>query len=376
MADGTPKIEFGKLLQARRKHMQLTQEALARHIAVSPILISYYERGHRTPRYETAQKIAEVLRFEGEDKEQFLSSLKFPVESSPDIHDLVDELIRVFSSTTVSQTLKDKLAVEIKTVLNDWREMQKKNVHWAVIPVAGWQARLLAPHATAHMIERVIAEAEHAGIDHIAVVVAPSQEHALSDKLLDRRRRTKIRLAVQTNQLGLGHAVMTARHCLPMNEPFAVIFPDDDLEEPCLAAMVQAYSEDKCCILAVRKVKKSDEGSYGIVSVKTRTGDICVIEDLQEKPLVKQPGSSMAILGRYIMTPDIFKALEATPPTESGEIELTDAIRRLSQNQPIHGYIYTGIVDTLAPSRRLLEQMILSRNSRVAPGHQASVEEA
>ncbi len=86
--ESSPKTEFGKLLQMRRKYMQLTQAALAKQIAVSPILISYYERGHRTPRYETAQKIATVLRLEGEDRERFLSSIKYPAESSPDINDL------------------------------------------------------------------------------------------------------------------------------------------------------------------------------------------------------------------------------------------------------------------------------------------------
>ncbi len=90
---------------------------------------------------------------------------------------------------------------------------------------------------------------------------------------------------------------------------------------------------------------------------------MCMIEDLQEKPSTL-PGSSFAIVGRYVVTPDIFKAIEATHPTEHGEIELTDAIRNLSKTQPIYGYIYTGVVDSLSPSRRLLERMIMSRGER------------
>ncbi|WP_089940870.1 sugar phosphate nucleotidyltransferase [Candidatus Entotheonella palauensis] len=360
-----PKAEFGKLLQTRRKYMQLTQASLAKQIAVSPILISYYERGHRTPRYETAQKIANVLRLEGEEREQFLASLKFPAESSPDINDLLDELLRLFSNRTISPALKDKLASEIHNVLKDWREMQKKNVCWAVVPVAGWQARLLSPDATAHMTERVISEAENAGIDHIVVVVAPSQEHALSEKLMDSKRHVRIRLAVQTDQFGLGDAILAARHSLPHNEPFAVILPDDDLDASCLEPMIEAYSKDKCCILAVREIQESDEGSYGIVSIQEQQGPMCRIEDLQEKPSTLS-GSSFAIVGRYIVTPDIFKAIEVTRPTASGEIELTDAIRNMSQNQPIYGYIYTGVVDSLSPSRRLLERMIMSRGERLA----------
>ncbi|ETX07241.1 MAG: hypothetical protein ETSY2_12380 [Candidatus Entotheonella gemina] len=360
-----PKAEFGKLLQTRRKYMQLTQASLAKQIAVSPILISYYERGHRTPRYETAQKIANVLRLEGEEREQFLASLKFPAESSPDINDLLDELLRLFSNRTISPALKDKLASEIHNVLKDWREMQKKNVRWAVVPVAGWQARLLSPDATAHMTERVISEAENAGIDHIVVVVAPSQEHALSEKLMDSKRHVRIRLAVQTDQFGLGDAILAARHSLPHNEPFAVILPDDDLDASCLEPMIEAYSKDKCCILAVREIQESDEGSYGIVSIQEQQGPMCRIEDLQEKPSTLS-GSSFAIVGRYIVTPDIFKAIEVTRPTASGEIELTDAIRNMSQNQPIYGYIYTGVVDSLSPSRRLLERMIMSRGERLA----------
>ncbi len=369
--DHFPKAEFGKLLQTRRKHMQLTQAALAKQIAVSPILISYYERGHRTPRYETAQKIANVLRLEGDDREQFLASLKFPTESTPDINDLLDELLRLFSNKSISPALKDKLASEIHSVLKDWREMQKKNVRWAVVPVAGWQARLLSPDATAHMTERVIAEAESASIDHIVVVVAPSQEHVLSERLMENKRQMRIRLAVQTDQFGLGDAILAARHSLPHNEPFAVILPDDDLEASCLEPMIKAYSKDKCCILAVREIHASDEGSYGIVSIRERQDYMCRIEDLQEKPSTlpgpgSSPGSSFTIVGRYIVTPDIFKAIEATRPTASGEIELTDAIRKMSETQPIYGYIYTGVVDSLSPSRRLLERMIMSRGERHA----------
>ena len=356
------KAEFGKLLQARRKQMRLTQAMLAREIAVSPILISYYERGHRTPRYETAQKIAGALRLEGDDREQFLASLKFPTESSPDINDLLDELLRLFSSGAISPVLKDKLASEIHSVLRDWRDIQKKNVRWAVVPVAGWQARLLSPDATAHMTERVISEAEGAGIDHVVVVVAPSQEPALAAKLTENKRRARVRLTVQTVQLGLGGAILAARRSLPHNEPFAVILPDDDLEASCLEPMIKAYSQDKCCILAVRHIHESDEGSYGIVAIKERRGEMCRIEDLQEKPSTLS-GSSFAIVGRYVVTPDIFKAIEATPATDHGEIELTDAIRNLSQHQPIYGYIYTGMVDSLSPSRRLLEKMIMSRGA-------------
>ncbi len=361
--DPFPKAEFGKLLQTRRKHMQLTQAALAKQIAVSPILISYYERGHRTPRYETAQKIANVLRLEGEDRERFLASLKFPAESSPDINDLLDELLRLFSNKSISPVLKDKLASEIHSVLKDWREMQRKNVRWAVVPVAGWQARLLSPDATAHMTERVMTEAESAGIDHIVVVVAPSQEHILSEKLTETKRHLRIRLAVQTDQFGLGDAILAARHSLPHNEPFAVILPDDDLDASCLEPMVKAYSQDKCCILAVREIQESDEGSYGIVSIKEQHGDKCRIEDLKEKPSTLS-GSSFAIVGRYIVTPDIFKAIEATRPNANGEIELTDAIHKMAQTQPIYGYIYTGVVNSLSPSRRLLERMIMSRDDR------------
>ncbi len=360
-----PKAEFGKLLQTRRKHLQLTQAALAKQIAVSPILISYYERGHRTPRYETAQKIANVLRLEGEDREQFLSSLKFPVESSPNIHDLLDELIRLFSNKSISPALKDKLASEIHSVLKDWREMQKKNVRWAVVPVAGWQARLLSPDATVYMTERVITEAESAGIDHIVVVVAPSQEHIISEKLTENKRHVRVRLAVQTDQFGLGYAILAARHSLPHNEPFAVILPDDDLNQPCLAPMIKAYSKDKCCILAVREIQAFDEGSYGIVSITEQRDYMCRIEDLQEKPSTL-PGPSFAIVGRYILTPDIFKAIEATPATASGEVELTDAIHKMARTQPVYGYLYAGVVDSLSPSRRQLERMIMSRGEQHA----------
>jgi UTP--glucose-1-phosphate uridylyltransferase len=143
-----------------------------------------------------------------------------------------------------------------------------------------------------------------------------------------------------------------------------VILPDDDLEESCLESMIDIYSREKCCVIAVRHVEETDEDSYGMVSVKHQSGSICIIADLQEKPLDKFPGQSLAIIGRYIITPDIFKALELTGANESGEIELTDAIRKISGTQPIYGHLYTGEVTSLSPSRRLLEKMILSRDKR------------
>jgi UTP--glucose-1-phosphate uridylyltransferase len=240
-----------------------------------------------------------------------------------------------------------------------------KRVHWAVIPAAGWQARLLSTKATAQVVQRAISEAQKSGIDRSVVVVAPSQKASLAEQLaqLDRlsrpMREKKVRLAEQHEQLGLGHAIMLARSYLPDHEPFALILPDDVVEDSCLTSMVKVYNERKCCVLALRALKKWDEDSYGIVSLREREGSICRLKALAEKPEARPPEPSLAILGRYVLTPDIFHILEATPPNpRSGHIELTDAVHLLAQRQTVYGYIHEGRVRSISPSRRQLMQQL------------------
>jgi len=301
------------------------------------------------------------LHLEGEERETFLATLELPVEGVPEATTLMDELSRVFSSAKVSPELKTILAVEVQRVLETWKAMQRKKVRWAVIPVAGWQARVLAPKATAQVVLRAIAEAHRAGIERSLIVVAPSQKEPLAQHLTalasspGHRWERQGRLVVQGEQSGLGHALLAARGYLPEHEPFALILPDEGVEDACLDAMLHLYDTHKCCVIAVRELQPWDEQSAGLVSIHARQGNICIIKALVEKPECRLPEASLAILGRYVLTPEIFKVLEMTSTNpRSGHTELTDALDLLARRQTLYGYIYAGRVCSIAPSRRQL----------------------
>jgi UTP--glucose-1-phosphate uridylyltransferase len=155
----------------------------------------------------------------------------------------------------------------------------------------------------------------------------------------------------QGEPLGLGHAVLVTK-ALISNEPFAVILGDDvmDCEPPALKQMIDVFEQVDGPVLAVERVPESDVSSYGIVDVDTtattlRSKGPAVhrIKDLVEKPSRSEAPSNLAIIGRYILTPDIFPALEATAEDRSGEIQLTNGLRRLLQQRPLYACEVKGV---------------------------------
>jgi UTP--glucose-1-phosphate uridylyltransferase len=152
----------------------------------------------------------------------------------------------------------------------------------------------------------------------------------------------------QKEALGLGHAILTARD-LVGEEPFAVLLSDDiiDSQEPCLKQMIEVYARHGCSVVAIQKVERSAVSSYGIirgtmVADKQWPGRLYRIEDMVEKPAPEVAPSNLAIIGRYILTPGIFRELAATGRGAGGEIQLTDALRRLLTKEPIYGYVFEG----------------------------------
>lgn len=158
-------------------------------------------------------------------------------------------------------------------------------------------------------------------------------------------RLSKINIAYirQGYALGLGHAIYCARPFVK-DEPFAVILSDDiiDPEERLLADMIRLYDELKSPILALEQVPAADIHRYGVID-GVREGDgVYRIDDLVEKPPAESAPSDMAIIGRYILTPDIFGVLQKSKPGKGGEIQLTDAIRVLLKTRPVYGYLFGG----------------------------------
>ena len=248
----------------------------------------------------------------------------------------------------------------------------------AVFPAAGLGTRFL-PATKAQpkemlvlidkpIIQYVIEEAVAAGLTNIIIVtgrgkstmedhfdVAGELEAVLElrgkkEALADVRRITSLAQVSYVRQgepLGLGHAVLVAKP-LVGDEPFAVILGDDIIDgtPPALQQMIDVFNRVGGPVLAVERVPMEDVSSYGVVAVEEGTDlgkGVFRITDLVEKPPRAEAPSNLAIIGRYLLTPDIFASLEATSRDRSGEIQLTNGLRHLLRSRPIYAYEIDGV---------------------------------
>jgi UTP--glucose-1-phosphate uridylyltransferase len=151
----------------------------------------------------------------------------------------------------------------------------------------------------------------------------------------------------QGEPLGLGHAVLAARELVGI-EPFAVILGDDviDADPPALRQLIDVFKRVDGPVLAVERVPRDEISSYGVIAPddRARLGDgVYRVLDLVEKPPVSEAPSDLAIIGRYILTPDIFPALAATKSDRTGEIQLTNGLRELAKSRPIYACEVKGV---------------------------------
>ncbi len=148
----------------------------------------------------------------------------------------------------------------------------------------------------------------------------------------------------QGEPLGLGHAVLVTR-ALVGDEPFAVILGDDviDADPPALRQMIQVFDEVQGPVLAVERVERDQVSAYGVIDAEPMQDGVFKIRDLVEKPSVEEAPSNLAIIGRYILTPDIFETLATTRRDRSGEIQLTNGLRQLLQRRPLFAYEVKGV---------------------------------
>ncbi len=243
-----------------------------------------------------------------------------------------------------------------------------------VIPAAGLGTRFLPatkaqpkemlPIVDKPTIQYIVEEAVASGIESVVIITGRSKraiedhfdksvelEYELrskqKDELLkivdDISRMANVIYIRQKEPLGLGHAIWTAKEVIG-NEPFGVILGDDVVksEQPALRQLMDVYEERGCSVLGVQQVDIKDTDKYGVVAPRTNEGRVHMISDLVEKPGQEKAPSNLAILGRYIITPEIFDALERTKAEETGEIELTNALRLLCKEQPICAYEFEG----------------------------------
>jgi len=252
----------------------------------------------------------------------------------------------------------------------------ERSVRKAVYPAAGLGTRFLPatkvlPKEMLVLVDRPIIqygveEALQSGIDNIILVtsrgksiiedhfdVAYELESLLErrgkkDQLDEVRHLSKVNVASvrQGEPLGLGHAVLVARP-LVGDEPFAVVLTDDviDAPRPALRQMIDVFERVNGPVIAVERVPPEDVSSYGIVAIDdTDLGPgVHRIVDLVEKPPREEAPSNLAIIGRYILTPDIFPALQETASDRTGEIQLTDGMRRLLEKRPLYACEISGV---------------------------------
>jgi len=248
-------------------------------------------------------------------------------------------------------------------------------VRKAVFPAAGLGTRFLPatkaqpkemlPLVDKPIIQYGVEEAVASGFDNI-ILVTGRGKNSIEDHFdvsveletfLESRNKTDLLAEVrkisslinlayvrQGEALGLGHAVLVTRE-LVGQEPFAVVLADDvlDAEPAGLKQLVDVFDRVQGPVLAVERVPWDRVSSYGIVDIQSETDGIYTVRDLVEKPKREDAPSNLAIIGRYILTPDIFEELEITAQDRSGEIQLTNGLRRLLQKRPVYAYEIKGV---------------------------------
>lgn len=247
-------------------------------------------------------------------------------------------------------------------------------VRKAIIPAAGLGTRFLPatkaqpkemlPIVDKPTIQYIIEEAVASGIEEILIITGRNKkciedhfdksvelemelEKNHKDDLLEMVRNISdmvdIHYIRQKEPKGLGHAILCARAFVG-NEPFAVLLGDDvvDSEVPCLKQLMDCYKEYKTTILGVQTVKHEDVNKYGIVDGIHIEDRVYKVKKLVEKPAIEEAPSNVAILGRYIITPQIFDILQNTEPGKGGEIQLTDALQTLIESEAMYAYNFEG----------------------------------
>lgn len=147
----------------------------------------------------------------------------------------------------------------------------------------------------------------------------------------------------QKEAKGLGHAVLVGKSLIG-NEPFAVFLGDDivNAKVPCMKQMIDVYNEKGCSVLAVKRVPRDEVSNYGVIAGEKVGERLYRVLDMVEKPSVENAPSELAIIGRYLLMPEVFNCIEATPPGRGGEIQLTDAMKLLLKDQPMYALEFEG----------------------------------
>jgi UTP--glucose-1-phosphate uridylyltransferase len=248
------------------------------------------------------------------------------------------------------------------------------SIRKAVFPAAGLGTRFLPatkaqpkemlPLVDKPVIQYVIEEAVASGIEDIIIVTGRGKnaiedhfdvsfelekvlemrgEHEKLEVVRDISSMINLSYVRQKEALGLGHAILVAKE-LVGNEPFAVFLGDDviDAKVPAMRQLMKVFDKVQSSVVALEEVDRSRTKDYGVISGRLKDERLYEVRDLVEKPDPAHAPSNLAIIGRYILTPEIFRHLEKTRADKRGEIQLTNGLRSLLKDQPIYGYQFQG----------------------------------
>jgi UTP--glucose-1-phosphate uridylyltransferase len=253
--------------------------------------------------------------------------------------------------------------------------VQGVRIRKAIIPAAGLGTRFLPatkaqpkemlPIVDKPTIQYIVEEAVRSGIEDIIIIsgrgkraiedhfdksyeleetLAKKGEWERLEEIQSIANLANIHYIRQKEPKGLGHAIYCARSFIG-DEPFAVMLGDDivQAEVPCLQQLIDVYNKSNCSVIGIQQVPDSDVSKYGIIEPEAKIDDnVFKLKSLVEKPKQSEAPSSYAIMGRYILEPEIFDILEHLPPGAGGEIQLTDAIQRLMKSKEVLAFYFNG----------------------------------
>jgi dTDP-glucose pyrophosphorylase/transcriptional regulator with XRE-family HTH domain len=384
-------FHFGQLMRQSREATNLSQRALAQKVDLDVSYINRLESGDRRPRRRTLLKLASALGIKGREldawfmacdlapmpllaglSDQTTPALESDKEGSlartgPDAISLwrkleaigLDEtsVRRLLQNLSISQSQRNLAAEIVTATLNLVADFLVAPVHQAIIPAAGGQHRFLASHIMQHLLLQMMAEAVSAGVFRFMLILAPGTEEALYRPLqtaldLAVAPRFSLDFRVQSAPLGLGDAVLQAASWVGQ-DPFLVLLPDEMLDRRRsqempreLQHMSLAFKQlQQTPLIAVEPVPKWRLPQGGVVRLESQEimPRVFAVEELMEKPAPHHPisvtATSRSIVGRYFLSPEIFKALEHLKQKGSRPLELTEALEYLRcQGTPVYAY--------------------------------------
>lgn len=247
-------------------------------------------------------------------------------------------------------------------------------VRKAVFPAAGFGTRFLPvtkaqpkemlPIVDKPVIQYLVEEAAASGIREIIMVTGRGKraiedhfdysyelegslvekgKHALMQEVRAIAELAKFAYVRQHKPLGDGHAILCAEECIG-SEPFAVMFGDEliDAKVPALKQLIKVFAKKRAPIIGLQEVERSEISSYGIIKGKHLGNGLYKIEDLVEKPSPQKAPSNFAVIGKYVLTPEVLKSLRSAPPSKDGEIRLIEGLKKYLKKRPLYGQVIVG----------------------------------